>query len=357
VRNREGIQWNRIRSNRRLCCSVVIPVFNRTDQLSALLQRLTVQSTPASQFEVIVCDDGSTESVKNVILEFQSSIPHLRYLRQEQRGAAAARNTGIIHAVSDIVVFLDSDVEPDRHLIRELTYSLMIHPEWQGAAAIWERLTGGDEPLCDVSRANHDGWHQTAGIAYRTEILRSVGGLDESFINAACEDVDLAVRVLERGEIGIVLGAIVHQPPRRRTAASCWRARKRWRSVRVMACRYGFLQWRCRYTRFPRLRTAIAASFLQPLDRLFTAMRLIGRNPGESIRGAFLSVVDWIGGISMVPSILLEATPSRVSSVGARDLAQKWETPANGSPADTRPQPTPAVLHQLRQSLQTPPAA
>ena len=328
MRNHKRSESEWIGRDEQLCCSVVIPVFNRTDQLRSLLQRLTTQSTPTSQFEVIVCDDGSTESLKNVFAEFQSSIPHLRYLRQENRGPAAARNTGIVHAVSDIVVFLDSDVEPDRHLIRELTHSLIAHPEWQGAVASLRSVNGEDTPRWEVPRTASCGHYHTAGIAYRTDVLRCVGGLDEGFVSASCEDVDLAVRVLEQGKIEMVPKAIVYHPLGGRTAASCWKARKNWRFVRIVACRYGFLAWRNQQTRFPRLRTAVAASLLQPLNGLWMAMRLINRTPHESIHGLFLSVVDWIGGMSMVPSILFETTPCRLSSVGKRDSNRTQSTAA-----------------------------
>ena len=115
------------------CCSVVVPVFNGAKDLGRLLVLLENQSTESSGFEVIVCDDGSTESCRSVVAEFQRSFPSIRYLRQDIRGAAAAKNMGILHAKSDVVVFLNSDVEPDRHLIARLTTALAENPDWHGA--------------------------------------------------------------------------------------------------------------------------------------------------------------------------------------------------------------------------------
>lgn len=300
-------------------CSVVIPVFNRSEQLRRVLSCLQLQSTQTSQFEVIVCDDGSTEPLKQVVCEFQQSIPHLRYLRQENRGPAAARNLGVLHAVSDVVLFLDSDVEPAPQLVFELTSALDAHLDWAGAEATLEPVGGAATPLWDAPRTASGGQFHTAGIAYRTDVFRRAGGMDESFSEAVCEDVELAVRVLKLGKIGFVPSAVVYHPRRPRTALSCWRARRNWRFVRILACRYGFLSWPGKRTRFPRLRTAIAASVSLPFGRLRTAVRLIGRSPRDCLRGVLLSAIDWAGGILMVPSILFEATPRRLSSVSQRD--------------------------------------
>ena len=285
-----------------------------------------MQSTSTSHFEVIVCDDGSAESLKHVVVEFQNSIPHLRYLRQEHRGPAAARNMGIVHSVTDIVVFLDTDTDPDRHLICELIRAMTDHPKWQGAAAALTIVTDEDTLRWEAPPTAGCGHYHTAGVAYRTDVLRCVGGLDEGFLSASCEGVDLAVRVLEQGKIETAPNAIVYRSLGDRSAASCWKARKHWRFVRIVACRYGFLAWRNQQTRFPRIRTAVAASVLHPLNRLWMAVKLINRTPQESIRGMFLSIVSWIGGVSMLPSILFEATPCRLSGVGKRDSHQTQST-------------------------------
>ncbi|MEO2033946.1 MAG: glycosyltransferase [Planctomycetaceae bacterium] len=306
----------------RLLCSVVIPVFNRCDQLRRVLSLLSCQSVATSQFEVIVCDDGSTESLKQVITEFQVGIPQLRYLRQENRGPAAARNLGVLHAASEIVLFLDSDVEPSPQLISELTGALDAHPDWTGAEARLEPVGGEETPRWDAPRTASGGRYHTAGIAYRTEVFRRAGGMDESFLCAACEDVELAVRVLEEGTIGFVSSAVVYHPRRQRTIMSCWTARQNWRFVRILASRYGFLSWPDKRTNFPRLRTAIAAAVSLPWGRLRTAVRHMGKSPRECVRGIFLSVVDWTGGIFMMPTILFEATPRRRSSVRQRESAR-----------------------------------
>lgn len=93
--------------------SVVIPVFNRAHALSAALQ--SVLSQNKQDFEVLVIDDGSSDDPASVVAGFAD--PRIRCVRQENRGAGAARNCGIDLACGRFVAFLDSD---DRFLPEHL---------------------------------------------------------------------------------------------------------------------------------------------------------------------------------------------------------------------------------------------
>lgn len=296
-----------------LQCSVVIPVYNRADLLRTVLTNLETQSISPRNFEVLVCDDGSTESLAEVVEDFRATLPQLSHLRQQNRGPAAARNLGIVHARSDVILFLDSDVVPGTSVVEGLTSALQSHPEWQGAEA---KLlpTGGDESCgWDAPRSDNGGHYHTAGIAYRKAVLVAVGGLDENFSRAACEDVELAVQVLQHGPIGFVPEAVVYHPRRRRTFASCWRGRRNWRYVQMLARRYGFLAWPGNKTSFPRLRTAVCAAATLPMGKSLEAMKRMPRSPVDGLRGIGMAIVDWLGGLSMLPVILFAPLPPRRS--------------------------------------------
>ncbi|HZP76282.1 MAG TPA: glycosyltransferase family A protein [Pseudolabrys sp.] len=91
--------------------SVIIPVFNRTELLRRSLASLEAQTF--RDFEVIVVDDGSADNVGLAL----GNMPYVTLIRHEhQRGAAAARNTGVQHSKSAYIAFLDSDDEwlPDK---------------------------------------------------------------------------------------------------------------------------------------------------------------------------------------------------------------------------------------------------
>ena len=61
----------------------------------------------SDNFEVIVVDDGSEEDVESVVTSFNDN--RIRYHRQDNKGAATARNTGIDLAKGEWIAFLDSD--------------------------------------------------------------------------------------------------------------------------------------------------------------------------------------------------------------------------------------------------------
>lgn len=93
-----------------LTATVVIPTFNRSARLKALLSCLVKQ--PADRLaRVVVCDDGSSDDTEAVARSFEDRLP-LVYAAQEDRGfrAGQARNMGIERAVGDVVVFVDDDV-------------------------------------------------------------------------------------------------------------------------------------------------------------------------------------------------------------------------------------------------------
>jgi glycosyltransferase involved in cell wall biosynthesis len=84
--------------------SVVIPYYNREEWLRPAVESVLGQTFP--DFEIIVVDDGSEEVPR--FLEGGGD-PRIRYVRQEHRGASAARNHGIRLARGKYIAFLDAD--------------------------------------------------------------------------------------------------------------------------------------------------------------------------------------------------------------------------------------------------------
>ncbi len=84
--------------------SVVIPTYNRAPALKGAVESVLAQSLRAH--EIILVDDGSTDETEEVARALPGPV---RYVRQENGGAAAARNHGISLSEGDLVAFLDSD--------------------------------------------------------------------------------------------------------------------------------------------------------------------------------------------------------------------------------------------------------
>lgn len=92
--------------------TVVIPTHNRAGMVGRAIKS-ALNQTVADCCEIVVVDDGSEDDTPAVAARFGDRIC---YLRQPNRGAAAARNTGIRASTGEFVAFLDSDDEwePDK---------------------------------------------------------------------------------------------------------------------------------------------------------------------------------------------------------------------------------------------------
>lgn len=87
--------------------SVVIPTFNRAEQLVRAVDSVQRQLCPP--LEIIVCDDGSQDETRHALELCRGPVPVV-YLFQANSGLpASARNLGVLHARSEFIAFLDSD--------------------------------------------------------------------------------------------------------------------------------------------------------------------------------------------------------------------------------------------------------
>jgi len=96
--------------------TVIIPTYNRADILKKCLDALSRQIFPIQDFEVIVSDDGSTDHTKDLVYMIKSTLPYsLRYWRQANQSANAARNRAIECSKGRILLFINDDTlaEPD----------------------------------------------------------------------------------------------------------------------------------------------------------------------------------------------------------------------------------------------------
>lgn len=93
--------------------SVVIPVYNVERYLAECVDSVLVQSF--GDYEIILVDDGATDSSGQICDEYANKDPRVRVIHRQNGGLSAARNTGLDAAAGDYVYFLDSDdyIAPD----------------------------------------------------------------------------------------------------------------------------------------------------------------------------------------------------------------------------------------------------
>ncbi|WP_341221359.1 glycosyltransferase [Polaribacter atrinae] len=108
-----------------LSFSIIIPVYNRPNEIEELLDSLTKQDF-SNDFEVLIIEDGSTEKSENIVEEYKSQL-NLKYIFKENSGAGASRNFGMQKASGNYYIILDSDVIVPPQYLSEVNNALEIN--------------------------------------------------------------------------------------------------------------------------------------------------------------------------------------------------------------------------------------
>ncbi len=100
--------------------SVIVPTYNRIEKLLKVLGSLETQSLDKTLFEVIVVDDGSTDSTETDLRTFMAKTAlHMKYFKQANKKQGAARNLGLRHAKMPLIVFIGDDIVPSQNFLKE----------------------------------------------------------------------------------------------------------------------------------------------------------------------------------------------------------------------------------------------
>jgi GT2 family glycosyltransferase len=286
--------------------SVIIPVRNRSEALLSCLQALAAQDFFPSQFEVLVCDDGSTEDLSPAIAPARVLGLDIHLLRQGPRGPAAARNMGIRHARGRLIAMTDSDALPGRMWLQSLFEALESDPQAVGVEGkVCANNQGQFGPLGDGPTNLAGGVFLTCNCAYRRDVLLRIGGFDETFPYPAYEDTELAARAQDVGRIIWQPRAIVMHPERKLTLADVFKKLKHWEYVVVMGYRYGYLAWKQYPSRYPRLRVVLLSIAALPFSKIRTAARWLRREPRLALILAAFGIMESLGAVILVlPRVL-----------------------------------------------------
>jgi glycosyltransferase involved in cell wall biosynthesis len=187
--------------------SVIIPSYNRADLLPFTLDSVLAQERPAD--EIVVVDDGSSDDTGEVVAGYQRAHPTVRYVRRENGGLAAARNTGYAEARGDALLFLDSDDLLLPAALRALEAALCARPDAPLAfcrAQIVDSAGAVIEPVWEVEDEPEDIWENLLGanklrspgaVLVRKAAIERVGTWDPELRGS--EDWDMWLRLSEDG--------------------------------------------------------------------------------------------------------------------------------------------------------------
>ena len=188
--------------------SVIIPVYNRPDEVRELLDSFAGQSF--RDFEIIVVEDGSKVRCKQIVDSFAGRLP-VRYLEKENGGPALARNFGARSATGEYLLFLDSDtVLPEGYLANVAAFLQSTPADLFGGP---DMASASFTPLQKAISYSMTSFFTTGGIrggkkkisrfiprsfnmGVRRSVFEQAGGFSPMRFG---EDMDLSMRILEAG--------------------------------------------------------------------------------------------------------------------------------------------------------------
>ena len=184
--------------------SIIIPVYNQANKLGKCLTALAKQTF--SDFEIIIVNDGSTDYPEVIINDWQKNHPEfkLRYTKQSNHGAPAARNRGASQAPGEYLLFLDADIKLRPDALAKLHSALVANP---AAAFAYSSFKFGHKIFklwpFSLARLRQRPYIHTASLI-RSKFFP---GWDESL--KRFQDWDLFLTMAEQGGEGIFIPEIL----------------------------------------------------------------------------------------------------------------------------------------------------
>ena len=191
--------------------SVLVDTYNHERLIEKALRSVMGQSYPASQFEILVVDDGSTDGTSEIVRRFA---PRVRLFRKENGGQASAFNAGIPECRGDVIAFLDGDDWWERGKLERVAEAFSAEPSlgMVGHAFIEsfddgsERVIAPELPahlrLLDAPDASffrlNRCYFGTSRLALRADVARRILPVPEALVFEADEYLFTMAPALER---------------------------------------------------------------------------------------------------------------------------------------------------------------
>lgn len=211
--------------------SIIIPVYNRPDEISDLLQSLCQQSDKG--FETIIVEDGSTIRCDSIVHDFRDRVV-VKYFYKENEGRSIARNFGMEQAQGNFFIFVDSDCILPPDYIERLRKNLLENPtEFFGGPdsahssftptqkainfAMTAFLTTGGIRGGKVRMEKFV--PRTFNMGFSRNVWQRVGGFKEMF----SEDIDMSTRIRQTGYDPLLYRDVIVYHKRRGNLKKFWR--------------------------------------------------------------------------------------------------------------------------------------
>lgn len=203
--------------------SVIVPVYNRIDEVDDLLKSLSEQS--CKDFEAVIVEYGSSQPCKDVISKYADKVD-VKYYYKENEGRSIARNYGLDRATGDYFIFFDSDCVIPPDYFKTLSAALDRNPvDCFGGPDAAHKSFSTTQKAINYSMTSflttggiRGGKVQlekfvprTFNMGYSRKVWEKVGGFREMF----SEDIDMSTRIRQAGfSIGLIREAFVYHKRR-----------------------------------------------------------------------------------------------------------------------------------------------
>ncbi|MBK8499695.1 MAG: glycosyltransferase [Flavobacteriales bacterium] len=191
--------------------SVIVPARDEAGNIAVLLQDLYGQRYPQERMEVIVVDDGSTDTTAGIVEGMMRSWPQLRLLKSDGTGKKSAITTGVVAAKGELVVLTDADVRCGLDRIisiaahwRSVQSDLVILPVYTDGHGALGRLQEEEQAaLLGMAMGSATRGRPSlaygANLAFRREAFLAVGGYEGDRF-ASGDDLFLLQRMQRAGK-------------------------------------------------------------------------------------------------------------------------------------------------------------
>lgn len=129
--------------------TIIIPTYNRAETLEMTIESLLRQTYPPDHYEIIVVDNNSTDTTRDVVERFKRcSSVEVQYLFESRQGVHYARNSALKLSRGEILYYTDDDMIADAHLLMQIvkpfalnskvgTVTGKVLPVWEIAPPDW----------------------------------------------------------------------------------------------------------------------------------------------------------------------------------------------------------------------------
>ncbi len=227
--------------------TIIVPTFNRADEINELCVSLNNQTLEKDKFDVIIVDDGSTDNTEEIVSNFINKTKlRINFIKQDHKGPGEARNLGMKNTKGEYVIFIDSDCIADKDWLNAYDRAIdKIKPAGFGGpdkvlssfSAVQKAIdysmtsfitTGGIRGHSKKKLSKY--YPRSFNMGVRKDIIEKIGGMGKLRHG---QDIEFSHRIIKTGEPVIKVADAVVYHKRRISIKKFFRQVYNWGVARI----------------------------------------------------------------------------------------------------------------------------